>query len=146
MVRALAAVFLVALAAATAASAKDGVTFDRTEAHVGDRIVLASSWNAHPHGLVAYLMPLSVSAKWWHIPYTGAWQTLNNGPPPKVAGVVRLGALRARGRAVRLVVRVPAVKPGRYVLGIWCKPCNEHWTTALPNWQPSPTGILRVLV
>jgi hypothetical protein len=144
VVRASAAVFLVALVTATAATAKDGVSFDRARAHVGDRIVLASSWNAHPRGLVAYFMPLSVAAKWWHIPYTGSWETLNNGPPPKVRGVVRLGPLHANGRAVKLLFGVPHVRPGRYVLGIWCKPCNEHWTTALPNWQPNPLGILRV--
>jgi hypothetical protein len=51
----------------------------------------------------------------------------------------------ATGRAVRLEFRVPRVTAGRYVLGIWCKPCNEHWTSALPNWQPAPLGILRVL-
>jgi hypothetical protein len=70
--------------------------------------------------------------------------TPNNGPPPHVRGVINLGALRAHGRAVRLAFRVPDVPAGRYVLGIWCKPCNEHWTTALPNWQPLATGILRV--
>jgi hypothetical protein len=146
VVRVVAAVFLVALVTATAATAKDGVAFDRTRAHVGDRLVLASSWNAHPRGLVAYLMPLSVAPKWWHFPYAGGWETPNNGPPPRnVRGVLRLGALHTNGRAVRLVVRVPNVKPGRYVLGIWCKPCNEHWTTALPNWQPNPSGILRVV-
>jgi hypothetical protein len=144
VVRAVAAVFLVALVAAAGAVAKDGVGFPRAQAHVGDRLVLASSWNAHPNGLVAYFMPLSVSARWWHIGYTGT-PTPNNGPPPRVRGVVRLGALQAHGRAVRLAFRVPNVPPGRYVLGIWCKPCNEHWTTALPNWQPSPAGILRVL-
>jgi len=143
VVRALAAVFLVALVAAAAAVAKDGIEFPRTQARVGDRIVLASSWTSHPNGLVAYFMPLSISARWWHIAYTGA-PTPNNGPPPQVRGVITLGALRAHGRAVRLAFRVPDVPAGRYVLGIWCKPCNEHWTTALPNWQPLAAGILRV--
>jgi hypothetical protein len=145
VVRALAAVFLVVLGTAGAATAKDGVSFDRTRAHVGDRLVLASSYNAHPHGLIAYFLPLSVSAKWWRIPYTGGWETPSNGPPPKVRGVIRLGPLHSNGRAVKLVFRVPQVKPARYVLGIWCKPCNEHWTTALPDWQPNPLGILRVV-
>jgi hypothetical protein len=135
----------VALGTATTAAAKDGVLFDRAQAHVGDRVVLSSSWTSHPHGLVAYLMPLSVSARWWHISYTGDPSTPNNGPPPKVHGVRRLGALTAHGRAVRLVFRVPHVRPGPYVLGIWCKPCKAHWTTALPNYQPVPEGILRVL-
>jgi hypothetical protein len=146
VVRALAAVFLVALVTAATAVAKDGVVFDRTRAHVGDRVVLSSSWNAHPNGLVAYFMPLSVAARWWHIPYAGGWETPNNGPPPKVRGVIRLGPLHATGRAVRLEFRVPRVAAGRYVLGIWCKPCNEHWTSALPNWQPAPLGILRVVL
>ncbi|MDX6477136.1 MAG: hypothetical protein QOH95_2647 [Gaiellaceae bacterium] len=129
---------------AATASAKDGVTFDRAHARVGDRIVLSSSWSAHPNGLVAYFMPLSVSSRWWHIGYTGT-PTPNNGPPPGVRGVLRLGALNANGHAVRLAFRVPKVPPGRYVLGVWCKPCNAHWTTALPNWQPVPAGILRVV-
>jgi len=144
VVRAFAAVFLVALIAAAAAAAKDGIEFPRAQARVGEQIVLASSWTEHPNGLIAYFMPLSVSARWWHIGYTGT-PTPNNGPPPHVRGVIRLGPLHARGRAVRLVFRVPDVPAGRYVLGIWCKPCNEHWTTALPNWQPLPAGILRVV-
>jgi hypothetical protein len=33
---------------------------------------------------------------------------------------------------------------GRYVLGFWCVPCNTHWTSALPNYQPNPFGIPRI--
>jgi hypothetical protein len=106
--------------------------------------VLSSSWNAHPRGLVAYFMSLSTAARWYHVSYTGDVEP-NNGPPPRVPGVVRLGALQAKGRAVQLAFTVPRVRPGRYVLGIWYKPCNAHWTTALPNWQPNPNGILTVL-
>lgn len=144
MVRALTLVFLVASLTASSAFAKDGVEFDRARAHVGDRLVLSSSWNAHPHGLVAYFMSLQVAARWYHASYTGDVMP-NNGPPPHVRGVVRLGRLNANGRAVRLVFTIPRVSPGRYVLGVWCKPCNAHWTTALPNWQPNPAGILTVV-
>jgi hypothetical protein len=144
VVRALALVLLVASLAASAAYAKDGVQFDRAAAHVGDRLVLSSSWNAHPRGLVAYFMSLQTAARWYRTSYTGDVMP-NNGPPPRgVRGVIRLGALKANGRAVRLAFVVPRVAPGRYVLGIWCKPCNAHWTTALPNWQPNPNGILTV--
>jgi hypothetical protein len=142
--RRMALVVVVSLIAVPAAGAKDGVLFDRTRAHLGDRVVLASSWNAHPTGLVAYLVPMAKAARFWHIPYQGSYAP-NSGPPPAIRGVVRLGRLHATGRAVRLVFAVPHVPPGVYVLGLWCIPCNEHWTTALPNFQPNPLGMLRVV-
>jgi hypothetical protein len=49
--------------AAATAVAKDGIEFDRTQAHVGDRIALASSWTSHPN-------------------------TPNGGPPPE--GILRV--------------------------------------------------------
>jgi hypothetical protein len=56
-----------------------------------------------------------------------------------------VGELRPIGvYGVTLTFRVPKVAPGRYVLGYWCVPCGTHWTSALPNYQPTPRGILRV--
>ena len=139
-------VAVLALLVVPAACAKDGVLFARPAAHAGDRLVLKSSWAAHPDGVAVYFMPLAVSPRWWHGSYNG-WETPNNGPPPKrVRGVLRLGTLHSStGHAVRLVTKVPRVKPGRYVLGFWCAACNEHWTSALPNFQPNPLGVLRVV-
>jgi hypothetical protein len=135
---------LLALVVVPTAVAKDWVQFDRLHAHTGDRVAIGSSWNSHPNGLVAYLVPMVKSPRFWHIPYQGSYSP-NTGPPPRIAGVVKLGRVPAQGRAVRLVFSVPAVPAGVYVLGIWCVPCNSHWTTALPNYQPSPYGMLRDL-
>jgi hypothetical protein len=136
-----AAASCVALAAPAAAAAKDGLLFDRASARVGETVVASSPWNAHPHGLVLYLVPLAASPRFWP-----TYQALSpaSGPPPAVPGAVRLGRAGAGGHAARLAFRVPRVAPGRYVLGIWCIPCDAHWTTALPNFQPAPRGILRV--
>jgi hypothetical protein len=146
-VRPLLVALVVALVAVPAASAKDGLQFTRTRAHVGDPLVVSTGYATHRSGIVVYFMPLAVAARWWRISYNGDSETPHNGPPPRhVAGVIRLGVARPYGaHGLRLVTRVPRVAPGRYVLGIWCRPCNEHFTTALPNFQPSRTGILRVL-
>jgi hypothetical protein len=144
LVRRVLLVALAALALVPIAAAKDAPLFDRARAHVGDTVVISSPWNAHPSGLVAYLVPLADAPRFYRISYTGDPRP-NDGPPPTVASAVRLGKLHPNGRAVRLAFRVPNVEPGRYVLGIWCVPCNTHWTTALPNYQPSPRGILRIL-
>ena len=131
---------------APTAAAKDGLLFTRASAHVGDALVVSTAYATHRRGVFVYFMPLSVAPRWWHVPYSGGWQTPNNGPPPRVRGVVALGAAQPYGaHGLRLVTRVPRVPAGRYVLGVWCKPCNEHFTTALPNFQPSRRGILRVL-
>jgi hypothetical protein len=145
-VRRLAIALAAALVVVPAAAAKDGLQFTRATAHVGDPLVVATGYATHRSGVVVFFMPLRVAPRWWKAPYNGGWETPNNGPPPHVRGVIRLGAARPYGaHGLRLMTRVPRVTPGRYVLGIWCKPCNEHFTTALPNFQPSPTGILRVL-
>jgi hypothetical protein len=134
-------VTLVALTLAPAAAAKGWPLFERTTARPGDTVVVSSGWNDHPHGLVLYFMPLAQSPRFWR-----TYQALfpNYGPPPKVPGAIRLGRMRAHGRAASLSFRVPRVTPGRYVLGVWCVPCGTHWTSALPNYQPTPLGILRV--
>jgi hypothetical protein len=135
-------VAFVALAFVPAATAKDGFVFPRTSAHVGDRIALSTPWASHRSGVVVYFMPLAVSPKFWP-----TYQALAPayGTPPRVRGAIRVGELQPWGaNGVRLVFRVPQVEPGRYVLGFWCRPCGSHWTSALPNYQPSPRGILRV--
>jgi len=137
------ALVLVALAVIPAAAAKDWLSFERTRAHVGDRVTVSSGWNAHPNGLVAYLVPYALSPSFYKIPYGG--MGFNAGPPPALRGVIELGRARPNGHAASLTFSVPRVAPGRYVLGVWCVPCNEHWTTALPNWQPDPHGILRIV-
>ena len=141
MKRALVVVAL-ALVACPAATAKDGLLFDRASARVGDRVVLSTSWATRRSGVVVYFMPLAMSPKFWR-----TYQALapNYGPPPHLRAAIRVGELHAWGaNGVRLSFRVPNVAPGRYVLGFWCRPCGTHWTTALPNYQPNPRGILRV--
>jgi hypothetical protein len=130
------------LTLAPSAGAKDGLLFDRATARVGATIVLSTSWTSHPTGVVVYFIPLAQSPKWWHT-YSG-W-TPNYGKPPALEVAIRLGrTTRWREQGARLAFRVPRVAPDRYVLGFWCLPCNTHWTSALPNFQISPRGILRV--
>jgi hypothetical protein len=132
----------VALVFAPIADAKDGLLFDRHVAHVGDRITVSASWMSHRDGMVVYLMPLAASPKWWPTYQAYAPAT---GKPPALKTAVLLGRVERWGTAGgRLQFRVPRVTAGRYVLGFWCRPCGTHWTSALPNFQPSPFGILRV--
>ena len=132
----------VALCFAPLADAKDGLLFDRSTARVGGRITLTTPWMTHPGGVIVYLMPLADSPKWWP-----TYQALAPaaGRPPALKSAVRLGRVeRWRSTGGRLQFVVPRVASGRYVLGFWCQPCGTHWTSALPNFQPSRYGILRV--
>ena len=132
----------VALAVPCAASAKGGLLFDRTTAQVGDPLVLSSPWEAHPTGTVVYLLPLADSPRFWPT-YQALWPA--SGPPPRVASAVRLGRTKRFGEnGTMLAFRVPRVKPGRYVLGFWCIPCDTHWTSALPNYQLPGKRILHI--
>jgi hypothetical protein len=144
MARVAAALAIIVLATAQSAAAKGGFSFPRHSAHVGDRLVLSSPWLDHPtSGTIVYFMPLAQAARWWHT-YQALTPAL--GPPPRLASAIRLGPAQPDGdHGARLVFRVPRVAPGRYVLGFWCKPCGTHWTSALPNYQVDPYGVLRVL-
>jgi hypothetical protein len=131
-----------ALFFAPLADAKDGLLFDRGTARVGERMTLTTSWMNHPAGVIVYFMPLAVSPKWW--PTYQAYAPAR-GRPPALKSAVRVGHVeRWRTTGGRLEFLVPRVKPGRYVLGFWCQPCDTHWTSALPNFQPDPRGILTV--
>jgi len=132
----------VALVFAPLADAKDGLLFDRGTARVGERITLITPWMNHRAGVIVYFMPLAASPTWW--PTYQAYAPAR-GRPPALKSAVRLGQVeRWRTTGGRLEFRVPRVTAGRYVLGFWCQPCGTHWTSALPNFQPSPRGILRV--
>jgi hypothetical protein len=143
MTRLVALAAVLALVAVPGAAAKDGFSFPRHSALVGDRLTLSSSWTEHRTGVVVYFLPLAQSPRWWP-----TYQALAPayGPPPHLASAIRLGTIQPFGdHGGRLVFRVPRVAPGRYVLAFWCKPCGTHWTSALPNYQVDPYGILRVL-
>ena len=89
-----------------------------------------------------YFLPLTDSLGWWP-----TYQALTPayGPPPHLRAAIRLGRIQPWGdHGGRLRFRVPHVAPGRYVLAFWCVPCGTHWTSALPNYQVDPYGILRV--
>ena len=139
---ALTGAILVALVVVPSAVAKDGLLFDRPNASAGQSMTLTSSRVNHPGGVVAYLIPLSAAPRWWRT-YQAYAPAI--GPPPKLKSAIRIGVVeRWHGTGGRLAFRVPAVAAGRYVLGFWCRPCNTHWTSALPNYQPQPLGILRI--
>jgi hypothetical protein len=133
---------VVALATAPCAEAKGSLSFDRHSAHIGDTLTLKSSWVDRPSGIIVYFLPLADSPRWWP-----TYQALTPayGPPPHLRAAIRLGRIQHWGdHGGRLRFRVPHVAPGRYVLAFWCVPCGTHWTSALPNYQVDPYGILRV--
>jgi len=133
---------VVALGTEPCAVAKGGLSFDRHSAHVGDTLTLGSSWVDRPTGIIVYFLPLTDSPRWWP-----TYQALTPayGPPPHLRAAIRLGRIQPWGdHGGRLRFRVPHVAPGRYVLAFWCVPCGTHWTSALPNYQVDPYGILRV--
>lgn len=133
---------VVLLAVVPVALAKDGLSFDRASASVGQSMTLTSPWVSHPGGVVVYFMPLSVAPQWWK---TYQAYAPSVGPPPKLNAAIRIGTIkRWHANGGRLTFRVPDVTPGRYVLGFWCRPCNAHWTSALPNYEPLASGVLRV--
>ena len=143
MARVAIALAVLALATAQSAVAKGGLSFSSHTAHVGQQLTLTTSWIDHPSGTIVYFLPLAQSPRWWP-----TYQALAPayGPPPKLPSAIRLGAIQPYGtHGGRLVFRVPRVAPGRYVLAFWCKPCGTHWTSALPNYQVDPYGVLRVL-
>jgi hypothetical protein len=132
----------VAFVFAPLADAKNGLLFARGTARVGEGMTLTTPWMNHPAGVIVYFMPLAASPKWWP-----TYQALApaRGRPPALKSAVRLGRVeRWRSTGGRLEFLVPRVTPGRYVLGFWCQPCDTHWTSALPNFQPSPRGVLTV--
>jgi hypothetical protein len=142
MTRLVAFMAVLALVTAPGAAAKDSLSFSRHSARVGDRLTLTTSWMTHRTGIVVSLLPLSQSPRWW---LTHNADAPAYGPPPHLASAVLLGHIEPYGtHGGRLVFRVPRVAPGRYVLAFWCKPCNARWTSALPNYQVDPYGILRV--
>jgi hypothetical protein len=136
-------VALVALAVVPSATAKGEPVFPVASAHARDWIVLSTPFASHRTHVRVYFMPLSVSPRFWR-----TYQAFapSYGPPPKLRAARFVGEFEPIGdHGVKLAFRVPNVAPGRYVLGYWCVPCDTHWTSALPNYQPSPRGILRVL-
>jgi hypothetical protein len=135
-------VTVLALLVVPSASAKGEPLFPVASAHVGDSIVLSTAFASPRTHVRVYLMPLAASPRFW--PTYQAFGPAY-GPPPKVRAARFVGELRPIGvYGVTLTFRVPKVAPGRYVLGYWCVPCGTHWTSALPNYQPTPRGILRV--
>jgi hypothetical protein len=144
MKTAVAAAACVALAFAPLADAKGGLLFDRHAARAGDQVTLSARWMSHRDGMIVYLIPLEASPKWWPT-YQAYAPAL--GKPPALKEAVQLGHVERWGATGgRLRFRVPRVAAGRYVLGFWCRPCDTHWTSALPNFQPNPYGLLRVVV
>jgi hypothetical protein len=125
------------------ALAKDWLSFNRASARPGDTVRAETSYSLHGNQLVVYLLPLAASPRFWSIGYTNDYDP-DTGPPPHVRGAIHVGVTHAHGRAASLTFRLPRVRPGTYVLGVWCKPCNTHWTSGLPNYQPDPHGLLRV--
>jgi hypothetical protein len=142
MRRAFLLVLAVAAIVVPSAAGKGEPVFPLESARTGDWVVLSTPFASPRTHVRVYFMPLAVSPRFWRTyqAFAPAY-----GPPPKVRAARFLGELQPAGDyGVTLAFRVPKVAPGRYVLGYWCVPCDTHWTSALPNYQPSPRGILRV--
>src|SRR5690349_11425979 len=108
---------------------KDWLSFDRSWTRPGDTVRAQTSYAMHGNQLVVYVLPLSASPHFWSIGYTNDYAP-DAGPPPHVRNAIRVGVTRAYGHAAWLSFRMPNVRPGTYVLGVWCRPCNTHWTSA----------------
>jgi hypothetical protein len=138
---------VVTLVAAAPALAKGGRPFDRASARPGYAVsvsvsdIIGENWPVHT-AVDVYLVPLAASPRWWTI-YNSYGPTY--GPRPHLATAVRLGRIQHVKRVTpRLLVRVPKVAPGRYVLAYFVAATRSRWTSALPNYQIGPNVVLRV--
>ena len=126
----LAAVFPATVAAAVTP------TFDRTRAHVGERVTIFQPGGLHwlakdSRPIRVYLVPASAA---------GSMTRRSDGrsrlgPPGRRA--VFLGRLRMP--AGRLTFAVPHVQPGRYAALAWCGPCGGTLIASVP-WNV-PDGV-----
>ena len=122
--RKLLAVALVAAALPPAAHAKLSLTFDRGSARPGDRVTLSfgSYFASSDRTVHVYLVRASILGD---VIRPAAGGGVNRaGPPPRRAGVTKVGLTRSG--TGKLAFRVPAVAAGRYAAVIWCSTCRDR--------------------
>ena len=123
--RAFAALFLVALslAATETARADLGLTITTLRVHSGG--MLRGYGNAS--GMPVYLVPESRAPRPFRCHGGGDYCTPRSRRPPR--GPYRLLGYLRRTKTLwlrqRFAFRVPRVRPGRYQVVFWCKPCGR---------------------
>lgn len=121
--RRLVAAVVVAVTLAPAAHAKLSLTFDRTSARPGDRVVLTFGEYFTSRGKTVQVYLVRASALGDVVRPALGGGVARTGPPPRIAGVVSLG--RTTSDRERFAFRVPAVRAGRYAAVIWCSTCAQ---------------------
>lgn len=122
------AIVLLALVLPAPAQAKLALTFDRASARPGEGVRLAFGeyfTNAN-HVVHVYLVRASIIGRVIRPDRGGGLHRL--GPPPKLAGVVKLG--RTSSAKTGFAFRVPRVRAGRYAAAIWCSTCPYPYVLA----------------
>lgn len=126
--RRLLAVALVAATLAPAAQAKLSLTFDRASARPGERVTLSfgSYFTSSDRIVHVYLVRAPILGNVIRPSLGGGVRRL--GPPPRLAGVVKVGRTTS-GRST-FSFRVPLVRAGRYAAVIWCSTCAQPYLLA----------------
>jgi hypothetical protein len=119
---------LLALVLPAAADAKLALTFDRPSARPGDRVQLTFGeyFTSKDNVVHVYLVRAPILGSVLR-PAAGGG-TARLGPPPRLAGVHKLG--RTLSGKPGLAFRVPAVRAGRYAAVIWCSTCRYKYLLA----------------
>ena len=139
-----------ALALPLTAHAKLSLEFDRASARPSDRVYLSfGQYFTRPRYVVhVYLVRAPILGDVTR-PAAGGGIT-RFGPPPRRAGVHKIGQTRSSKPGIRF--RVPTVRPGRYAAVIWCSTCSYPYLLAafqggIPDDAdvPPTRSLLRVL-
>jgi hypothetical protein len=147
------AVVIGCLALASAAQASLFLSFSRTTARLGQRVVARSPNRWYEKngslmpagkfpGVTVYLVPMRLA--------DGAGPPQPGSKPPNARNVVRLGPMLIdRHGYGYLSFTVPAVRAGLYTTGFWCKTClpgGDFFTSAhsFAGWIAKSGPVLRI--
>jgi hypothetical protein len=116
-----------ALVLAPAAHAKLELQFDRTSARAGERVHLSfgTYFESRDKVVHVYLVRAPILGSVLYLDYGSGFRL---GPPPRRAGVVKLGQTTS-GRA-GFAFHVPPVRAGRYAAVLWCSTCRNRYLLA----------------
>lgn len=117
------AALVVAVTLVPAAQAKLSLTFDRTSARPGERVVLTFGeyFTSRGKTVDVYLVRASTLGNVIRPRYGGGVARM--GPPPRIVGVIKIG--QTTSEREELAFRVPATRAGRYAAVVWCSACAQ---------------------
>jgi hypothetical protein len=120
--------------------AKLALEFDRSTARPGERVHLTFGqyFTTRNHVVHVYLLRASILGRVIRPELGGGASRL--GPPPRLAGVVKLG--RTSSAKPGFTFRVPRVRPGRYAAAIWCSTCPYPYVlSSFPGSVPEDAYV-----